>query len=298
MEYQLKNKLLTVTISEEGAELQSVLAADGTEYLWQGDMAYWKKRAPHLFPVCGRLTNGRTTMDSEECRMDTHGFFRWKQTVLTERTADRLTFTLLADEDTLAQYPRRFRAAVSYTLWGETLGIEFAVTNEDTRRMWFAYGRHPGFCVPRAKGLAFSDYRVRFCPDAAPLAVGMSEMCFVQGGDTPLALDRENSLPLCHGLFDRDTIYLRNAGHEVTLESPKDTRAVTLRFPQMDYLGLWHTPKTEAPFLCIEPWTALPDRQGKAEELSEKPDMLYLSPQETYRNAWEIAFINCGENVV
>ena len=79
MEYQLKNELLTVTVSEEGTELQSVLAADGTEYLWQGDAAYWKKRAPHLFPVCGRLTGGRTAMDGEECRMDTHGFFRWKQ---------------------------------------------------------------------------------------------------------------------------------------------------------------------------------------------------------------------------
>ena len=37
MLYTLKNEYLTVTVSDRGAELQSVRRADGREYLWQGD---------------------------------------------------------------------------------------------------------------------------------------------------------------------------------------------------------------------------------------------------------------------
>ena len=57
MLHSIKNQYLTVTVSELGAELQSVLGADGTEYLWQGDPAFWTGRSPILFPFVGRLTD-------------------------------------------------------------------------------------------------------------------------------------------------------------------------------------------------------------------------------------------------
>ena len=37
MFHTIKSSDLTVTVSERGAELQSIIGADGTEYLWQGD---------------------------------------------------------------------------------------------------------------------------------------------------------------------------------------------------------------------------------------------------------------------
>ena len=51
----IKNEFLEVLISSVGAEIQSVRAKDGKEYIWQGDPAYWNKHAPVLFPICGRL---------------------------------------------------------------------------------------------------------------------------------------------------------------------------------------------------------------------------------------------------
>ncbi|MCR5239316.1 MAG: aldose 1-epimerase family protein, partial [Prevotella sp.] len=45
---QLKNEQLSVVISEKGAELQSIKDANGKEYLWQGDPAFWPRRSPIL----------------------------------------------------------------------------------------------------------------------------------------------------------------------------------------------------------------------------------------------------------
>ena len=58
MLYTLKNDRMTVTVNSRGAELWS-LVRDGNEYLWQGDERYWSDRAPVLFPICGRLYDGK-----------------------------------------------------------------------------------------------------------------------------------------------------------------------------------------------------------------------------------------------
>lgn len=54
--HRIGNEFLTVTASEQGAELWSLKGRDGTEYLWQGDRTYWTDRAPNLFPYVARLT--------------------------------------------------------------------------------------------------------------------------------------------------------------------------------------------------------------------------------------------------
>lgn len=54
MLYSIKNEFMQVTVSDVGAELQSVKkASDGTEYLWQGDKRYWGSRALNPVPLCG-----------------------------------------------------------------------------------------------------------------------------------------------------------------------------------------------------------------------------------------------------
>ena len=42
----------------------------------------------------------------------------------------------------------------------------------------------------------------------------------------------------------------------------------------MPYVGFWHQPKTDAPYLCIEPWATLPGRDNTVEELSTLPDRI------------------------
>lgn len=63
MIYELKNGKFTAQVDSYGAQLASLKGADGTEYLWVGDPAYWREHAPVLFPIvgpCGR-TRPRST---------------------------------------------------------------------------------------------------------------------------------------------------------------------------------------------------------------------------------------------
>ena len=57
MLHTIENDFLRVSVDDTGAQLMAITAADGTEYLWNGDSAYWGGRAPNLFPYVGRLTN-------------------------------------------------------------------------------------------------------------------------------------------------------------------------------------------------------------------------------------------------
>ena len=71
-------------------------------------------------------------------------------------------------------------------------------------------------------------------------------------------------------------------------EGAKDSRSVTVRYPQMPYLGIWHLPKQEVDYVCIEPWMTLPARQDVIEVFEEKLDNIVLAPGKTYVNNWDI----------
>ena len=52
----LENEGFRVEINPFGAELTSFRSkTTGTEYVWGGDPAAWKRHAPVLFPIVGRL---------------------------------------------------------------------------------------------------------------------------------------------------------------------------------------------------------------------------------------------------
>ena len=117
--------------------------------------------------------------------------------------------------------------------------------------------------------------------------MGFTADCFVTHEDTPFALEEGTVLKLRHDLFDDDAIVLRNMAREVTLECGGGP-SITVRFPGMQYLGLWHWPKTDAPYVCIEPWCSLPADAGKITVFEEQSDLIALEPGKTYTNDWTI----------
>lgn len=287
----ISNESLRVEISETGGELVSLQNRAGREYLWQGDPRYWTGHAPHLFPFVGRLTGGKYLLDGREYEMGTHGFFRRTGLLVQEQCRDAVTLSLRADDKTRAIYPRDFIGEVTYRLTANRVAIAFRVENLDQRPMYFGYGGHPGFFVPFEDGLAFEDYLLDFGTVCQPVAVGMSDACFVQGPEQPFPLQEGRYLPLTHQLFDRDAVILRQVPHAVTLRSRRGQGGITVHYPGMDYLALWHKPRCPAPYLCIEPWTSIPSRQDVVEELSQKPDLLRLLPGERYENLWDITLM-------
>lgn len=290
--YTIANQDLTVTVSPDGAELQSICDAEGTQYLWDGNPAYWPDRALNLFPYIARLPQGKYTLDGEEHEMQIHGIAPYRRFRLLEQSVERIALELHSDENTLDQYPREFSFRIVYALEGKCLNVTFEVENLDVRPMYFGLGGHPGFRVPLAGGKRFEDYCLRFSEPCAPQRILFSPECFVTGETTPFALRNGTDIPLRHEMFDEDAIILSDTAKEVTLCAEDDAHAVTVRFPQMRYVGFWHMPNTDAPYVCIEPWLSLPAYAGRKAVLEEQDNLAVLAPGKVYRNCWSIEIHN------
>ncbi|MFI3208000.1 MAG: aldose 1-epimerase family protein [Eubacteriales bacterium] len=288
MKYTMANTDLKVLINSKGAEIQSITDKDGMEYLWQGDAAYWKGQAPNLFPFIGRLTEGQYSVANENYKMPNHGFMKLSEFQVKEQKEDKIVFSLNSNEVTKEQYPFDFEVCVVYQLEGKKIGISYVVENTGDTNMYFAIGGHPGFNIPLDEAVCFEDYYLEFSAVSNPKLIGLSDDCYVTGNDVPYALKDDNKILMQHNLFDRDAIVLKEMCKEVTLKSDKGNRQVTVTYPDMNYLGIWHMPKTDAPYVCIEPWTSLPSRKDVIEDLQTKEDMIELPAEEMYVNAWQI----------
>ena len=276
-------------MSSKGGELVSLRDADKTEYIWIGDARYWKRHAPQLFPCIGRLTNNQYKMDGTLHEMGQHGFLRDYELTKVEESATSLHLQLTSDASTRQLYDRDWTVDIFYRLCGKTLNVKFQVRNRDVRTMRFGYGIHPGFNVPLNPALRFEDYRLDFHEVSTPKQMELTEHYTISGGMHDYALADGRYLPLQHSLFDHDAIILKDMPHTVTLGSQKDEKKVTVTFPDMPYLGIWHAPETDAPFVCIEPWSSLPSTDGVIDEFETKPDFITVEPKETYTNSWSIS---------
>lgn len=287
MDHKISNSRLQLMLSDRGAELKSI-QKDGQEYLWDGDPRYWDEQSPLLFPYVGRFTDGRYRLGGREYEMGIHGFARKCLFSVAERAEESIIFELRDSAETYRAYPYHFVLRVSYRLWYDTVMVAYHVSNCSQETMYFGIGGHPGFRVPLEDGLGFSDYYLEFAGQSWPERVGHTPACFLSGRDESLPLEDDKILRLSHGMFDDDAIVLRDMADEVTLKSDKGTRQVKVSYPQMAYLGIWHAPGMEAPYVCIEPWTSLPSRQDIVEEFKYKSDLIRLAAGEQYVNTWSI----------
>ncbi len=287
MVYQISNDLVQLSISEIGAEMKSI-KKDGAEYLWDGNEEFWPEQAPLLFPYVGRFTDGKYTLNGKTYEMGIHGFARKLPYRVVLEENSRIRFQLKDTEETYCSYPYHFVLEVEYALEGDTIGITYHVKNETDEVMYFGIGGHPGFRVPLEEGLDFSDYYLEFSGESRPERVGHTPACFLSGINQEYPLRDGRCIDLRHTLFDEDAIVLQNVSDEVTLKSDRGHRQVKVSYPNLPYLGLWHAPKTEAPYICIEPWTSLPSRQDVVEEFRYKSDLIRLAPHGEYVNNWKI----------
>lgn len=284
----IHNDAMTVTIDELGAQLMSITAADGTEYLWNGDPAYWTGRAPNLFPYVGRLTNDSYTYGGKTYQMTRHGFAKRTAFATADQGAANLTLRMTDTPESRESYPFAFQFDVSYVLEGSALVIVYAVENRGRETMYFGLGGHPGFRVPLEAGKSFEDYRLTFAHPSQPCRVLLSDAYMLSGHDAPYPLEGGTVLPLRHDLFDQDAIILKNFERTMTLSAGEGTRGLTLSCPRMRYLGIWHMPKTDAPYVCLEPWASLPSRQDVVEDLAQQNDLISLESGQRYENRWTI----------
>ena len=100
MIFTIENEYLSVAVEETGAQLKSIYHKESkTEFLWQGDPKYWKGRAYNLFPIVGRLYDGKYIYDGKTYELERHGFARNKKFYRCEKSSDKMTFNISSDEN-------------------------------------------------------------------------------------------------------------------------------------------------------------------------------------------------------
>lgn len=276
MLYTLKNDSLTVQVSDVGAELHSVKRGD-CEYIWVGDAAFWSSHAPLLFPVCGRFFEGKYTCGGKVYEIPCHGFIRRAALAVESVSETCICLRMESNEETKKIYPFDFVLRIYHTLEGETVTTTFQIQNTGDAVLPATVGGHPGFNLPLGGEGKFEDYYLEFKTPVTPNQIEISPRGLLTGKRWAYPL-QNGKLPLSHKLFEIDGIFLSRMGSTVTLKSDNSERAVTLEYPDMPYLGIWHPSACEAPFVCIEPWCGLPGYDGEMEDISIRHDMFHILP--------------------
>ena len=252
MLYSLENDELLVQVRDHGAELRSIKErADETEYLWRGDPTWWKYSSPLLFPIVGKLVDGKYRVDGKTYELPAHGLARISDFELVEQKADAIRFALGWTEETLTKYPWKFRVEVSYALVGRSIRVAWDVTNEDATEMVFSIGAHPAFRCPILDG---------------------------------------KRLPLSDALFHDGVLAFDDLKSDaVTIRSTKSAKSLTISAPGFPYWGFWMPEKGGAPFLCLEPWYGHADVAGSDGAFEDKEGVQKLAPSATFHAEYTIS---------
>ena len=291
MIYTIESESLRVSVDCLGAQLTSIFSKKSNiEYLWQGDPKYWTGRAYNLFPQVGRFADGKYVVDGNEYAMDRHGFARGSEFCLSAKTKSSMTFTISATDKTLGIYPFKFIFNVTYAVKESKLSVLYEVKNVGDKTMYFGLGGHPGFNVPFDGG-KFEDYYTEFECECVPTQIIANEKGLMTSERKPLSLEKSKIIRLEHGLFDNDALIMQDSCKVISIKGKSTEKSVKVSFPKMSYLGLWHMPKTDAPYLCIEPWMTLPSPDGSPEAFETKEHIGKAHPNESFSSGFDIEIV-------
>lgn len=273
---RLENEDLIVEVEAKGAELVSVYSKQTKlNYLWNADPQFWSRHAPILFPIVGKLKNDSYHWKGHVYHLSQHGFARDREFTCIKSTSSSASYQLRDDEKTGAVFPFYFELEITYTLNQSAICVEYRVVNRGEDKMYFSLGAHPGFNCPLINKNLFSDYYIQF-ESSELLERHLLKDGLFTGKTEPVSL-HQNQLRLNDLLFEKDALVFKNlASQKVYLKSDKHAHGVAVDFAGFPYLGIWK--KSQASFICIEPWYGLADAIGFEGEFNQKEGVCSLDP--------------------
>lgn len=287
--YTIENEQLAVQVKPQGAELCSIRSKlTGTEYLWNGDPAFWAKHSPILFPIVGTLKGNTFYYKNKPYKLSRHGFARDKVFKPVLNAADSVAYVLESDESTLSVYPFHFRLEIGYTVSGDRLETGYTVTNTGEDDMYFSIGGHPAFRLPLENDLRYEDYVLEFSENENAGRWMISADGLIEPTEVPL-MENTDMLPVSRDLFKKDAVVLKNLQSDrVQLKSGRGKHGLEFFFHSFPFLGIWAAPGAD--FLCIEPWCGIADSTNADQQLVNKEGIEVLAPGSTFRRKWSVRF--------
>ena len=241
-EYSIQDTsgIRAVILPEKGATVIS-LCKDGTEFLYcdhQNLSSPERPRCgiPFLFPIFGRLQDGKYSWDGTEYAMEIHGFGHTSSWKVAAQEDAMLRLVLEANEDTLTQYPFRFRVTLEFTVEQGALTIRQTYENLDEKPMPYNYGFHPYFLTEKLENLRVETNADTFFD-------------FAVGGK---AFGRGSvSLSMPEGAPETGAAFMGVHGPTV-LHNDSERKRLTMEFDKSFHTHvLWS--QAGKKFLCVEP---------------------------------------------
>lgn len=281
MQYSLRNKALQLIVDTQGAEMVS-LQYQSKELLWQVQEA-WKRYAPILFPVVGRLKNDGYTYQNKWYTMPRDGLARDKEWLCTARSQTHLQFELTDDEETVLYYPFHFSLIVEYHLLSESeIKIVFKVFNPHYVKLPFKLGFHLAFQTFDTLNTCFVELQgnnLHFPITCCLLKNGL--ICSYQA-----PVFERSCISLRTSLFEKEAIVLENKNiTAMTLGSSKWMYRISVAAMNCTHWGIWTMP-FRLKFVRLGPWVGAPDTEEAPEALLLKKGFIYLSAYQHWQ--WEV----------
>lgn len=260
-EYSISDGLgtLAVILPEKGATMTRILH-NGVDFLYvdEDNLASAERPRcgiPFLFPIFGRLTDWKYTWEGQEYSMSIHGFGHTSVWQVAAHTENQLVLVLEASEETLSQYPFRFRVTLTFRVENGTVSILQKYENLDSKVMPYNFGFHPYFRVEDLSHIqveATAETHFDFMAGkAVPFGHGKIGITLPEGApETGAAL---------LGVTSPTILHIPEEGKQLTMEFSPD-------YPQH---VLWN--QGGKPFLCVEPINGTADGLNKGIYLTLNP---------------------------
>ncbi|MEK8180025.1 aldose 1-epimerase family protein [Flavobacterium buctense] len=272
----ISNSILSATINHKGAELISLQnVTTKREYIWEGNPDFWGKHSPILFPIVGTLKNNSYQYKDKIYSLPRHGFARDFNFKLLAEEPNKVVFSLQDNEATLAIYPFKFELQLIYTLKKSELIVAYKVINKSAETIPFCIGGHPAFTLKNK----FENYSLQF-ESGEKLISYQLENDLLSDKTQEIGL-KKNELPLTYSLFEHDALVFKNLNSKQIKILENHKPIVNLRFNDFPNFGIWT--KTNAPFICLEPWLGYADTTMANGNIQEK-EGIQLVKSNSYAN--------------
>ncbi len=272
--------MLEIKTTKKGAELTSVLF-NREEKLHNGQ-AFWNRHSPVLFPIVGKLKNGKTQIDGKIYEMGQHGFARDMD---FEKLLDN-SYVLKSNNETLGKFPFKFELYVSYEINENTVTTKYKICNKDSKNMYFGLGGHPAFKCDYSNNDCYIEFEEKEENiEFYRLSDGLLNL---QKLDADLFM-KDNKIFLYKDIFKSDALIMKNIKSDKVILKENNVEKLEFEFKDFKYLAIWS--KENAPFICIEPWQNTADTIDSNGNFEEKSDIIILKPNEEFVCEYSFKFI-------
>ena len=286
-----------MTTTSAGGELLS-FKLEGIEKIHQGEEArddngkvYWKRHAPVLFPIVGKLKRNQTIINGRTYEILQHGFARDMEFEPVTKLDNFHSYVLKSNKYTMARYPFDFELYNTYRQEENKLIFIYKVINTGNSNMPIGLGSHPAFKIDQ-DDLKRGNYYLEFAEEET-----RAHFLYLIDGlvGTEYAkniLEGNRRISLNEHTFDNDAIIVKGIQNKkISLKNSRTRKTVlTMDFNGWPYLGIRSKPG--APFICLEPWMSTADRINSTNVFAKKPDMITLTPGEEFENKFSVEFFN------